>query len=428
VGGGTPSTKRAEFFDGDIPWLTPKDLSGYGQRYISRGARNITEAGLRSSGAKLMPKGTVLLTSRAPVGYVAIAQNPITTNQGFKSLIPKGGFDSEFLYYLLKSNTEHLKSHASGTTFAELSGGVLKQIRFTVPSHNTQREIAGILGSLDDKIELNRQMNKTLEAMSRALFQCWFMDFEPVRMKAEGKDPSAPVSKGGLGLDPAIAMLFPDSLDDSLLGEIPKGWRVEPLHQHYDAVRGLSYTGSGLSNDGLPLHNLNSVLEGGGYKYAGIKHYIGEYRERHLVHPGDVLVANTEQGFGYLLIGYPAIVPHRFGDVGLFSHHLYRIRTKPTSYLTNYFIYLALIADHKFRDVVIGYTNGTTVNMLSIDGLQAPHIIVPPQELINLLISSVSPQLALSESIVNETEQLSLLRDTLLQPLVDGTIQLGREV
>ena len=102
IGGGTPKTSIAEYWNGNIPWLTPRDLTGYTKVYISHGERLITNDGLKSSSAKIMPKGTVLLTSRAPIGYVAIAENEVCTNQGFKSLVPNIEFlNSEFLYYWL---------------------------------------------------------------------------------------------------------------------------------------------------------------------------------------------------------------------------------------------------------------------------------------------------------------------------------------
>jgi len=180
-GGGTPSTKDEANFNGEIPWITPKDLSGYPFRYISRGERNISKKGLNCSNAKLLPVGTVLLTTRAPVGYVAIAANPVTTNQGFHSLVPHNGYSSEFIYYLLKANAEYLKSNASGTTFGELSGSTLKRLKFVFPSIPEQRAIADVLGSLDDKIELNRHMNATLESMARAVFKAWFVENEEAK-------------------------------------------------------------------------------------------------------------------------------------------------------------------------------------------------------------------------------------------------------
>ena len=179
IGGGTPSTKNCDFWNGNIPWLTPKDLSGYNNRYIAKGERNITKEGLQNSSARILPKGSVLLTSRAPIGYVAIAKNEVCTNQGFKSLVLKEGYCSEFFYYLLKNNIEYIVGMGSGSTFAEISGTQVKNLEFTIPPLDIQRKIAEVLGALDDKIELNNKINNNLEQQAQALFKSWFVDFEP---------------------------------------------------------------------------------------------------------------------------------------------------------------------------------------------------------------------------------------------------------
>lgn len=165
VGGATPSTKKDEFWDGDIPWLSPKDLTNYKYRYIEHGARNITEAGLDSCSTQLLPEGSVLFSSRAPIGYIAIARNPICTNQGFKSVIPNKTVDGLFLYYLLLHNKDLIAAQGSGTTFKEVSASVMKAIEVEVPeSIEEQRRIAFILSSVDNKIELNNQLNDYLAA------------------------------------------------------------------------------------------------------------------------------------------------------------------------------------------------------------------------------------------------------------------------
>ena len=221
VGGGTPSTKEPDNFDGGIPWLTPKDLSGIHDRYIGCGERNLSQKGLKNSSAKLLPAGSVLLSTRAPIGYVALAKNPIATNQGFHSLLVKEGFSPEYLYYWLIQNTEELKRHASGSTFGELSGSALKTIQLKLPPLKKQRTITHILGTLDDKIELNRKMSETLEAMVQVLFKSWFVDFDPVRAKMEGQwcyGESLP------GLPADIWDLFPNRMVKSEMGKTPEGW------------------------------------------------------------------------------------------------------------------------------------------------------------------------------------------------------------
>ena len=178
VGGATPSTKKVEYYeDGNIAWITPKDLSTFSGRYIQRGERNITEIGLKSCSTQLLPENTVLFSSRAPIGYVAIAANEVCTNQGFKSVIPNEATDPLFLFYLLKHNKDKIETMGSGTTFKEVSGNTMKNIIVRVPSDKeVQNNIASILGTLDDKIEENERINNNLEQQAQAIYQQMFVD------------------------------------------------------------------------------------------------------------------------------------------------------------------------------------------------------------------------------------------------------------
>lgn len=141
VGGSTPRTDKPDYFGGEIPWITPADLSGYTQKTISRGARNITQAGLDNSGARLMPAGTVLFSSRAPIGYVAIATNPVATNQGFKSFVLSDELLPDFVYYYLQRARSLAVALASGTTFLEISGKNAARLPIPVPPLDEQQQI-----------------------------------------------------------------------------------------------------------------------------------------------------------------------------------------------------------------------------------------------------------------------------------------------
>ncbi len=156
-GGSTPSTKVKDYWDGDIPWITPKDLANHGSRFISCGERNITRKAVIENSLKLYPSGTILLTSRAPIGYVAIIKNPVTTNQGFKNIAPKEGTNSEFLYYLLINISEYLKDISGGSTFEELTKEILKDVLIPFPPLPEQSRIATVLSWFDDLIENKRK-------------------------------------------------------------------------------------------------------------------------------------------------------------------------------------------------------------------------------------------------------------------------------
>ncbi|PWM04857.1 MAG: restriction endonuclease subunit S [Clostridiales bacterium] len=178
IGGATPSTKKEENYEGGtIAWITPKDLAGFTGRYILRGERNITECGLNSCSAKMMPAHSVLFSSRAPIGYIAIAGQEMCTNQGFKSVVPNDNIDYMFLYYLLKYNKDKIEAMGSGTTFKEVSGSTMKEIEVTVPeSLDEQKKIAAVLSVLDQKIEENEAINENLEQQAQALYYHMFVE------------------------------------------------------------------------------------------------------------------------------------------------------------------------------------------------------------------------------------------------------------
>ena len=345
---------------------------------------------------------------------------PARVNQHVAIIRPNPSkLDPRFLRYFLVSpevQNRLLSWAGSGGTRNALTKGMIEAFEVPAPQNlNEQRAIAHILGSLDDKIELNRKMNATLEAISRAIFKSWFVDFDPVRAKAEGRNP---------GLPKEIADFFPSRFTDSELGEIPEGWGISPLGEHFEAVKGVSYKGSGLSDAGMPMHNLNSVYEGGGYKYEGIKYYNGEHSDRHVVEPGDVIVANTEQGHDRLLIGYAAIVPHFYGNRGIASHHIYRLRPKLNSTLTATFL-CYLLNSPQMHDIVSGYANGTTVNMLPIDGVQEPGIIVPPYAVLRAFDNLAAQIEARCEETVIESRTLAEVRDALLPKLLSGEVRIS---
>ncbi len=146
VSGATPSTTVAHYWGGDIPWATPKDLSGFAGPFLGDTQRRITRAGLESCAATILPAGSVLFSSRAPIGHVAINAVPMATNQGFKNLVPKRGVaEAQFLYHWLRANRSYLESLGSGATFKEVSRSVVARVEVPLPPIAEQRRIADIL-------------------------------------------------------------------------------------------------------------------------------------------------------------------------------------------------------------------------------------------------------------------------------------------
>lgn len=391
VGGSTPSTADPSNFNGDIPWLTPKDLSGSHDRYVSRGERNLSSKGLESCSAQLLPAGTVLLTSRAPIGYVAIAKNPMATNQGFRNLVPKPGFSSEFLYYWLKVHVDELQRHASGSTFQELSGSALAQIKIRVPPLPEQRAIAHILGTLDDKIELNRRMCETLEAMARALFKAWFVDFEPVRAKMEGRwqrGESLP------GLPAHLYDIFPDRLVDSELGEIPEGWEVGTLGDLAEVFSGkrppIVFEKPSI-NARIPLWGGNGPM---GYVIEPL------FRE-------------------------PIVLTGRVGTLG----SVFRI-TEPCWPSDNTLVVRCSVP-HLFEYLYFSaktinfeaLNRGSTQPLLTQTDLKNQLLLVPPSGVARIFHEQVKPCFAKLDHLSAESRTLAALRGALLPKLIRGEIR-----
>ncbi len=360
--------------------------------------------------------GIVIGRSGASFGQVHFSKDDFWPHNTGLYVTDFKGNDPLFAFYFLKALD--FDRFNSGSAQPSLNRNFIYPIPIRVPKPAEQRAIAAVLGALDDKIELNRRMNATLEAMARALFESWFVDFDPVRAKLDGRQPD--------GLDKATAALFPDSFQDSPIGPVPKGWKVERFGMHFTADRGISYKGEGLRDDrtGLPMHNLNSVYEGGGYKHGGLKYYAGEYREKHLLEPGDMIVTNTEQGFDHLLIGHAAIVPRCFGPKGIFSHHIYRVRFKPTSPFKPHYL-VELFNNRRWHYWISGFSNGTTINMLPLDALEMPLLVVPPKELVMKFTEIAQTAHDQIEDNTDQSRTLATLRDTLLPKLLSGELSVA---
>ena len=240
VGGGTPRTSdRGNFEGGSIAWLTPADLSGYSEKYVSHGSRFITERGLGSSSARLLPEGTVMFTSRAPIGYAAIARNSIATNQGFKSFVLKPGVLPDYVYWWLKGAKQLAESMASGTTFLELSGAKAKQLPIPIAPIDDQRRIVAEIekqfSRLDEAVANLKRVKANLKRYNAAVLKAAVegrlvpIEAELARREGRSYETGAALLQRILnsqrsqskGKDKYKEPAAPDTID---LPELPEGW------------------------------------------------------------------------------------------------------------------------------------------------------------------------------------------------------------
>ena len=211
VTGKTPPTSNPDFYGGEIPFVTPTDMDG--RRTIDHTVRSLSELGVEKVRSSYINEAAVVVSCiGSDMGKAALVDHPFVSNQQINSVVVKGEFDRLFVYYNLSARKAEIRDKASGAAQPIMNKTDFGNLILRAPDLRLQRAISGVLGVLDDKIELNRRMNETLEAMARAIFKDWFVDFGPTRAKAEGRPPY---------LTPYFWDLFPDALDDE---DIPVGW------------------------------------------------------------------------------------------------------------------------------------------------------------------------------------------------------------
>jgi type I restriction enzyme S subunit len=297
----------------------------------------------------------------------------------------------------------HTHGHRDGTVAERLNLPTIRQLPVALPPLPEQRAIAHILGTLDDKIELNRQMNETLEAMARALFKSWFIDFDPVRAKAEGCDP---------GLPKPLANLFPDSFEDSELGEIPKGWRLAPLPEVIDVNptrelrKGVEAPYLDMANMPTQGHSPDNVVDrafGSGMRFVN----------------GDTLVARITP---CLENGKTAFVDFlEAGEVGWGSTEYIVLRPKPP--LADEFAY-CFARSTEFREFAIQSMTGSSGRQrVPADSLSHFRVVATPKSLAESFGQLIKPLFARSSVAAKESRTLAALRNTLLPKLISGELR-----
>ena len=357
----------------------------------------ITDEGLKNSSAKLLPKGSVLFSSRAPIGYTAIAAQELCTNQGFKSMICNQQIlDNNFMFYMMNYKKNEIENIAGGSTFKEVSGKTVKEFKIPIPPLDEQKAIAKVLSDLDEKIETNNKINKKLEEMAQAIFKQWFVDFE-----FPNEDGKPYKSSGG-------------EMVESELGMIPKGWEVDSLSNLVKEV----ITGKTPSTK-------KSENYGDKYPFVTIpdmhnKVFVTK-TERYLSEDGHKLQEKK-------LIPKNSIMVSCIATVGLVSISSEAVHTNQqiNSIIPNsieevfyFYEYLKLMEDRLKR---IGSAGSATLNVNKGE-FEKIKYIYPNSRIINKYnntVKNIYEKIKLNEI---ENNRLAQLRDTLLPKLMSGEIR-----
>lgn len=373
VGGATPSTKNEQYYNGDISWITPKDLSDFKGRFISRGERNITQQGLESCSTRLLPKNTILFSSRAPIGYVAIAEKIMCTNQGFKSVIPNENVDYMFLYYLLKYNKDRIEAMGSGTTFKEVSGSTMRNIEVVIPnSISEQKKIANILDAIDSKIENNQEINNNLEQQ--------------------------------------IMLLYDDIFESALLEVVPITDIIDVRDGTHDSPKPQS--------EGFPLVTSKHLLSYGVDKVSPNLISSQDYdkvNERSKVDTYDILMSMIGT------IGITSLVIEK--DIQFAIKNVALFKTSQSKDLVYYVLcYLKSIKTQQNIEISLA---GSTQKYISLSELRKLPIKKPSNELLSKFNEVAEPIIERIINNTNENQYLTHIRDVLLTKLMSGEMDLS---
>ena len=397
VTGKTPSTGKKDYFGGDIPFYTPSDMDG--RKFLIQTERCLTRLGADSVKGSIIPAGSVMVSCiGSDMGKVAIAGIEGVSNQQINSIIVSPSFCHEYIYYELSARKKELKAlSAGGSAQPILNKGQFSRVEVVAPDLPEQKAIAHILGTLDDKIELNRKTNETLEAIAKALFKSWFVDFDPVRAKAEGRLT---------GLPAEISDLFPDSFEDSELGEIPRGWSSSTLGNDFTISMGQSPPGETYNEQGIGLPFYQGRTDFG-FRFPSKRVYCSA--PTRIGEPGATLIS----------VRAPVGSVNRAREVSAIGRGVASIYPKDKGFSFTYYLVQSL------GKVFDAYNSEGTVfgaiNRKDMAGIKIPS---PPQivkELFESIISSVDDRIL---TLSNQIESLTSTREVLLPKLISGELRI----
>lgn len=395
IPGATPSSKIADYWNGDVPWITPADYSTE-QHYVFGGSRFITEKGLNSCGVSLVPRGSVIVSNRAPIGQVAVAAEELCTNQGCKSLVPlseKG--NSEYLYWYLSVQSETLNSYGKGTTFLELSSNALAD--FPVPSlaPSEQECIVGFLkrktAEIDSLVEDCEREVELLREYRKAVIS------EAV---TKGLDPNAPMKDSGI----------------DWIGKTPEGWQVAQLGRLCETRNGLDYDATqvcGASDEGSVLVIRSGNVSSGQLVLDDCLYIRKEVPDQLLLRKGDVVIVRTNGSKE--LVGKSALV--KTDGVGTLGAFMLLCRSRFGRYI-NWLLQSTMLTNY------MGAFSTSTVNQLSNGVLRRFHVPFPAEAVQEEICNYLDAKTAEIDSLIADyqsmADKLREYRKSLISEAVTG--------
>lgn len=412
--GHTPSRRRPDYWDGDIPWIGIKDATRNHGRTITETNENTNELGIANSAARILPTNTVCLSRTASVGYVVVMGRPMATSQDFVNWVCTDPLDYQFLKYVLIAEGDTLLRFASGSVHQTIYFPEVKSFHIALPPIDEQRAIVDLLSALDDKIELNRRMNETLGAMAQAIFRDWFVDFGPVRRKRAGATDPVEIM-GNLTPDPAraaeLAALFPEGFGGD---GVPEGWSHERVIDQANWVNGAAYKKMHFvaPADGLPVIKIAELKAGVSSKTGFTNTDLGE---RYRIDDGELLFSwsgNPDTSIDtFIWSGGPAWL----------NQHIFAVRPNGSRTLGFLFAMLKYL-NPEFAEIARDKQT-TGLGHVTKEDLKRLRVAVPDVPIEAAFNSLMTPIFLKLQAAQLENRTLAETRDYLLPRLMSGEVR-----
>lgn len=439
--GRTPPFSLGDGFGGTIPFVTPGDMNG--QKWITETDRNLNEIGLSAVRSSLMPARSVAVSCiGSDMGKAVLLAKPSVTNQQINTIaVDESRFNAEFVYYDLSVRQQELKAAASGSATPILNKGHFSGFEISIPPRATQDKIVDILGRLDEKIDLNRRINQTLEAMAQAIFKSWFVDFDPVKAKIaaiqQGRDPlraamSAISGKADAELDAlpreqfdqlaATAALFPDEMEES--GDTPKGWSHKTLAQLTDKIGSGATPRGGKEvylEEGVALIRSQNVYDSL-FVWDGLARISDEAATQLkgvTLQEDDVLLNITGASILRTCVVEPDALPARV------NQHVAIIRAKLG--VPPRFIHMHLLRPD-IKSYLLGLNAGASREAITKSHIESLEVLTPGPELLAAFQKLTDPLFRQAQYLARQMRVLGELRDTLLPKLLSGELSVTEAV
>jgi len=385
ITGKTPRTSILENYGGKIPFLTPSD--NLSEKFSPTTSKTLTKIGLNEVKNCLLPSKSICVSCiGSDLGKVVLTKKPTVTNQQFNSIVPNEENDADFIYYLMTVVGKHLNYLSKTSTAVPIiNKSTFANYEIEIPNIKEQKRIGEILSSLDDKIELNRRINDNLEQQAQALFKSWFVD-----------NPNS-------------------------------NWKKISLSEVASFVGGYSYTGKELTDfSNVAMATIKNFVRNGGFKAGGFKgiNPSAKLKECHYANLFDILVAHTDLTQNADVIGNAELLLTcgKYNSI-IFSMDL--VKVLPKEIFPYRFLLAAMLKNKMFKGHCLGYINGTTVLHLNKKALPEFEIRKPSDSEAKIMNEILAPYYKRMAKLLQETDKLISLRDTLLPKLMSGELKIN---